>query len=625
MTFPKPAVLLVLWPLLSQSGLPQTIETEKKPASIQFKDASDAIVTSIPVDTKFRLPVVNMVVSAASNTAYVLRGSGKSKERFLSAVNLATQRVVRVINIGSGKQVDLRMSHDGTRLFAYTLAGVISDKNPSGEALIETSHAQKPSGSSMVTVIDTASNQVVSTFDVLRAPGLSLARAKLIETFLSASPDGKHLVVEVIGSTKAIDRPIWHRLVFYSVQAPDSPRIIDPGKPIVSYILSENAKFLFVAAQGKQETSELVQIVNLENGKTINRVIEDPPVRPPHHRQYLNGFLPGARPSWAESKQGTWVITRPGLRFISETGEMGDEMALPRETTVAALLSLDRTRYFVAVPNISEHTGILDVVDLKKGTSRTYNLNDAPTRLMRLGSARGLWMMGRQEMRPISETGELGDRAILLNKPRRVEEGEAIEQDIFLDGEPGETIALGEDHAAILITKKRGESVHRVALLNLKELQLDGVLATMTRGERAKILSGRIGKAMGEAALEGAAAGALGAAYGPGSFGTPPPMLFLPTPVPNLFFANEALAARPDGRDLYVLDRDTHKVLVIDVKTASVERRIAVDHPVTAIAVAGDGKHLICAGTGFRREIDLGTSKVAAQGDLLSKDAELKP
>jgi hypothetical protein len=53
----------------------------------------------------------------------------------------------------------------------------------------------------------------------------------------------------------------------------------------------------------------------------------------------------------------------------------------------------------------------------EKGTSVTHAHSDHPRRLFRLGSKQEPWVLGSEEMRSLSETGELGDRRIPLNKP----------------------------------------------------------------------------------------------------------------------------------------------------------------------------------------------------------------
>jgi hypothetical protein len=208
-------------------------------------------------------------------------------------------------------------------------------------------------------------------------------------------------------------------------------------------------------------------------------------------------------------------------------------------------------------------------------------------------------------MRPISEAGELGDRLILLNKPRKTDQADTSAADTFLNGEPGETISLGEDRAAILITKKNGGSLHRVALLDLKHLQLDSIVTTMSRGEQARIVAGRWLEALAIDALAGAAEGAIGAGAG-----IPPPNMFVPIIPGGL--VNESLAAAPDGRSLYVLDTDIHKVLVVDVPTSAITGRIPMDDSVTAIQIASGGKHLICSGAGLLKTVDLESTKLAA-------------
>jgi DNA-binding beta-propeller fold protein YncE len=590
MNYRTMTVLTAVACCLSQRVEAQTIETQKKPPAVVFKDAPGTVVTSIPIDRKLGVPIVEMKVSVSSNMAYVLTGSGKSmskpksRQLSLSAVNLATQRVDRVISIGQGNEAELQISPDGRRLFSQSLKNVYE-----GNGRLAIEHFQKRDGSgSVITAIDTSSNQVIGSYDLLNNPAAALPKFRFIETFFSVTADGERILAKVDGFEGRVVRtgsPSWVRLLVFSTTSPNSVSMIDPGAPIVSCKFSQDGKFLFVAAEDKARRSEVVEIVNLQKGTTLNRVLDNPPTR----RERLGAFLEGAPPSGMESMHGIWVFTRGGLRFISETGEMGQEIALPVEDNVFAKLSLDSTLFFLIVPGGNQHSGMLHVVDLKKGASSSHPLADVPTGLIRLGTANGLWIAGSREMRSVSETGELGEQPILLNKPRKMEGGDADSADVFLDGYPGETITVGEDHAAILIAKKKGGSLHRVALIDLKKLQVDSIVTTMSKGEQSKIITGRWLETMAVVALGGAMRG----------------VLVLPEGL-----ANEFLAARSDGTTLYVLDTDIHKVSVIDIQSATVSARIPVNNSVTTIQVAQDGKHLLCAGPGFLQAVDLESSKM---------------
>lgn len=178
--------------------------------------------------------------------------------------------------------------------------------------------------------------------------------------------------------------------------------------------------------------------------------------------------------------------------------------------------------------------------------------------------------------------------------------------DLFLSGEPGETISLGENRAAILVTGRTGNSVHRVALLNLTQFRLDAIVTTMSAGQRAKTRSSRLLKMVGQNALAGALNGGIAAGYGTPSFGAPAAPQPFGAPVIDWWaLGNEVLATAPDGENLYVLNTDTHEVSVIDVKDAAVVRRIKVDGSVNQIQISANGKHLICIGPGLLRELDL--------------------
>ncbi len=593
MALRKTTLLLVLVCCSASLTLAQTVETAKKPPSLLFKNAAGVAVTSIRIPVLNHEPVVEMQVSIPANMTYVLSAEGKSKARSISAVNLSTQKLAKVIDLGDADKVEMLMSLDGRRLFCHTIS----------RAYPEDAHAplnaQRSRGSSSIVVIDTSSNQIIGKYDLLNSPGEVLPKCWWLQTFFSITADGGRILASVAGLGRRL-RPSWTRVLVFSVQSDKPPLIIDPGEPfIVASRFSKDNRFLFLATEDKKRHSEFVDVTDLGKGTTVNRRLDDPPSRD----ERLSVFLDGAPPSSMGSQDGIWIVTRGGLRFLSQTGNIGDEIQLPREEGVAAALSLDATRFFLAVPDKDHRTGILDIVDLTQGASSSIALTDAPTRLVRLGSGQRLWLMGRKEMRSISEAGELG-QPILLNKPRKIEEGDTGAADAFLDGYPGEAISLGEDRAAVLVTNNKGASLHRVALLDLKNLQLYSVVVTMSRGQRAKILAGRIGISLAVAAAEGAAGGALGAA----------PTLLLPVYVPSLGFANEFLATGPDGAKLYALDTDVHEVTVVDVKTGAAERRIPVAKSVTIIRLARNGRYLVCVGPGFIQEIKLDSNERAKEG-----------
>ena len=236
-------------------------------------------------------------------------------------------------------------------------------------------------------------------------------------------------------------------------------------------------------------------------------------------------------------------------------GRWGDRERnlLARQDNVAALPSLDRTMLFMALPNTKDNTGVLDVINLKDGTSSSRALSEAPRWLVRLGPGGGLWVVGHQEMRPVSEQGEVGGRAIALNKSKQADSSDPEGSDTVLNGDPGQAINLGESRAAMLITNKKGGTLHRVALLDLQQFQLDGVV-TISKQKFSESGSGRFLETLGGAAALGAVDGVAA-----GLSGTPV-NLYAPNGMPA-GPASEALTAQPDGKTLYVLNVGTPRTL----------------------------------------------------------------
>jgi hypothetical protein len=253
---------------------------------------------------------------------------------------------------------------------------------------------------------------------------------------------------------------------------------------------------------------------------------------------------------------------------------------------VASMLSKDQKFLYAAIDGEKNTSGSLSVVELEKGTSVMHTLSDQPKRIFRLGANGEPWILGSEEMRAFSETGELTDRRIPLNKPTKSESGGETGASVFLEGYPGETISLGNDHAAIQIVNKHGGSQHKVALIDIKKLQVDAIIPTMSASEVSGIRIGRF-----------AAAYAM-------SLGTGGTVTFIPN-----FTRNESLAASTDGHLLFALDLEGHVITVVDVQNAAVVKRIPVNNTVTKLQISVDKKYLICFGK-KTQQINLATNNL---------------
>ena len=195
------------------SALAQIIDTQGDPPALLFKDASAKVAASVPLDSDHHVLLLDMKISGPANTAYVVNATGKSSKRSVSAVNLATLKVDRVIELGESEKLKLSMSRDGHRLFCY---------QPREED-------KKEGSAPSVAVIDTASNEVIGRFELLRNPHLRLPDAKFIGTGLFSNTDGSFVVLGVDGYQHANAGAKWHRFVVFPVQSPSSAFVLDPG------------------------------------------------------------------------------------------------------------------------------------------------------------------------------------------------------------------------------------------------------------------------------------------------------------------------------------------------------------------------------------------------------------
>jgi len=506
-----------------QFAFPQTFVIQQKPpalrhgypATLLVLDDAGKTVTSIPLGSE--PGDQQFAFSPFSHTLYSLNlpDKAKSADRVLSAIDPATGRVVRQITVGAGREVTLFASKDGRRLFCYTYLGPGYFVGPRGVSRVSESPLRPK-----ITVIDTALNEVIVTYE-LRGAFLATKGGKFKSQFL-ATGDGERLIAMCSGFDLH-DKLKGRQIEVFSGKSPNPAFVTDPQGHVASWLVTEDGRFLITSVEGSKKSPPFLSLVNLETG--------------------------------AERK--------PEL-----TGTL--RMMIP---------SQDARSLFVAADKDKSGPTALDVVDLATGKVSERPLIDLPARFVRLGPQGGLWVVNSLEMRPLSETGELGQQSISLNKPRKKEEQDTEAETAFLNGYPGEVVSLGEDRAAMMILTRKGETNHRVALLDLKKLQVDSIVRTMSTGEAGRIRTEHYMSALELSFLPGALGNAAfaGAMLSGG-------------------FNNEMLVAGPDGKFIYALDTDSHEVTIVDVQAGTVLNRLPVDHSIVRLQLTGDSKHLLCLG-----------------------------
>lgn len=591
--------------------------------SVQVTGTDGKILASIPIE---KYPG-KFIYSKSTNTLYVVHNAKKG-EHFISAVNLTTNRVDKQIKVGSGAGVELYLSKGERRLFCYTagknylhIMGIkleIVDPN-----IRNVESPFEPT----INVIDTASNEVIATYNLIDSfrAGVEIKRDnwRFASNFLVGTDDGI-LIVHVkayLGEgiwLKTNPGTIKQQIAIFKGQSPNPANTIDTTGTIVHAKLSETGKHLFAAFGGDNNTDGLLFDVNIEKGTYDKHAITLCGWTPSWMAELMAGHLfpaffsqndkflfavyaePNAikAPTIGGALRGV-IVPSETIAYNKQKGPTPEEFVIfniekgsSAATAISgkilpwlngSMLSKDATRVFVAFEGEKNTSGSLLVVNLEDGTFVVHTLTRNPKRLVRLGSKQELWIMDSDEMSSLSETGELGERRIPLNKTRIQGDKSNNGTSDFQDGILGETISLGDDRVAIMISNK-----HKVALIDLKKLQIDAILPTMTAGDKAKIIAGRVANYMLDVGLEGTIGG-VGLAHGIN--------LQFPTPTLDFSFRNELLLARPDGRFLYALNLNVSKVTVIDVQAATVVKRISVNEYVTKIQVSPDGKHLICTGT----------------------------
>jgi len=536
-----PSIVVLL--CASQFVFSQSFLMQQNPRALLVMDEAGNIVRSIPEVAQYEF-------SKSSHMLYVsfMRTRSRSKSHIVSysnslaVIDPATGHRDRTIEVGQGGRVKLVMSKDGSRLFCYT------DQ--------ETYDRHGPRIAPAVTVIDTASNQVLETNNALGNLGLLLPK-RFGDFFVNllVNTEGTRMVaVSQVIQNKPNKPPklITGRISAFKVPSSKASFETDLRGVLRSAALTDDGRFLILETGGGKKNPISLEIVNLDNG----------------------------------------TVKKPEL-----TGNFRTTMT-----------SLDSRSLFVAVDKGKKGPTVLDIVDNESGGVTERPLIDRPSKLIRLGSQKAMWVINSKEVRLVSETGELGQKPILLNKPRKKEALDENAESVFLNGYPGETISLGEDHAAMLIDGSNG-STHRLAVLDLKQLQVDSIVRTMTSGEAAKITTRRILIFAALTAAEAAMGAGMGAAAGMNQMQTLNMINSMPMVPLNLRFTNQLLAARPDGKYLYALDMDSHEVTVVDVHAGTALKRIPVDHSVAALQLSANSSHLLCLGKQIQK-IDLNSNNL---------------
>jgi hypothetical protein len=236
----------------------------------------------------------------------------------------------------------------------------------------------------------------------------------------------------------------------------------------------------------------------------------------------------------------------------------------------------------------AKENGSLAAIDLDAGTVKRRDLEDRGMRLARVGPGREPWLLSAEWMAALNEEGEPTGRRIHLNPPPSEATAPTGAAAHSIDGVPGEVLSLGNGRIAMLIERKQGGSDHRLAILDLNKLELEAILPTMSGAEKAQIRTRRI---TGTVLVAAASMGLIWV-------------------IPSMSFANESLAGQPDGHYLFALDLEGHEVTVVDVEAKSVVKRLAVNRTITRIALAANGKQLLCFGKAPER-IDLAANNLA--------------
>ncbi len=262
----------------------------------------------------------------------------------------------------------------------------------------------------------------------------------------------------------------------------------------------------------------------------------------------------------------------PGVVVRNAAGGSVSTIRLNKgESVIGSVGSLDKKFVFVATS--VKGWGMLNVVDLEARTNVRRPLVKGILHLRRVGEERQLVAVGA-DLCLISETGDVAS-PIPLNLGRNAKAG-------------GQVVGVGRDHIAISLTNAT-DILYRVAIIDIKQGRMDGIVQTRTGGDKARLGAKHFGKDL----LKSAAISAV----------------TLTSTTVNTVYRDYYLLSRPDGRFVYAVDYGTHKVTAISVGDTTQAAVIELDKSISSVKLSDDGKELVATGNVSQR-IDMASNQI---------------
>jgi DNA-binding beta-propeller fold protein YncE len=272
---------------------------------VQVADPEGKILASIPIGEN----PGTFVYSESANTLYVVHNEKKG-EHFISAVNLTANRVQIEIPVGAGEIVELLVSSDGRRLFAYTAVKVLVNGGTffydEGVSFYNKNRCLLPPHDPKITAIDTSSNEVVANYDWFDSfTADSGKNVTFANQLLAADHQGKL----VIWSETFWRKELSEKLVVFSGGSSKPVFMADTLGYVAAAMFSQDEKLLFVAIRGDKKTDGSLAVLNLEKGTIVNHALTDNP--------------PGFSASGRNGSLGYWATKRCRLCLKREYRRAG--------------------------------------------------------------------------------------------------------------------------------------------------------------------------------------------------------------------------------------------------------------------------------------------------------------
>lgn len=460
-----------------------------------------------------------------------------------------------------------------------------------------------------ITVVDTASRQVIKTIPV----GWNVFKMSFLK-------DGKYLLCFSMGTegSKKIKREPGS-VTIIDTQKNDAVADLSAGRLGTNILFKQDASRIFVLSRGdvpnkKKKDGDTppakpaLTVFSLDSEEPLAEIVLDQPARQmalSRDEKWLY-LLDRGFPSKKADKN------RNGIVHVVDTSTLQLVKSYDVGTSPR---SLD-------ADSASDDVAVLAQASFKDTSGRLYLLRGSelspavevgkdPQFMTRSGGQPGRFLVTYDEFRFLSDDGNLASSFVALNKKKGSPPVSGPEVPT-LGGYPGEVLQLpGTEKAAMTVMTAWGEPTSKVAIVNLKENKVEKIVTTGRGGVKFGQFMGAMALSVAMSSLSYYGNYSLARSMGQPHFYYNV-YAFRP-PTPNL-----DLAASADGKFVYALNTQTNDVTIIDSSDGKVLEHVAVGGGARRVTLSPGGKFIFAQSNKEITLIDTQSNKQHVEHKVLS-------